>query len=191
MLSICLSLQILLSVSKFPLSWHAWWFFPPCERQFWWMTLEDNRAPYLYFIKHCASFKSHGWIQTGITVQKRSIRVKIGDLLSRVTLKFDGWPWKQQGTFLCCFKLCELFHSRQWIQTGVTVQKRPTGVKIDVFCPVCNRAPLLSYFKLCASTAKLLLFTSVTLTFDLLPWPFARTSLLSLVITLEHFRLLR
>ena len=27
------------------------------------------------------------------TVRKRSIRVKIGEFLSHVTLKFDGWPW--------------------------------------------------------------------------------------------------
>ena len=33
--------------------------------------------------------------------------------------------------------------------------------------------------------------TSVTLTFDLWPWPFARTSLLSLVITPENFRMIR
>ena len=31
------------------------------------------------------------------TVRKRSIAVKIGDFLSRVTLKFDGWPWKPIG----------------------------------------------------------------------------------------------
>ena len=30
-------------------------------------------------------------------VQKRPIWVKIGDVLSRVTLKFDGWPWKTIG----------------------------------------------------------------------------------------------
>ena len=30
-------------------------------------------------------------------VRKRSIWVKIGDVLSRVTLKFDGWPWKTIG----------------------------------------------------------------------------------------------
>ena len=28
-------------------------------------------------------------------VQKRLIRVEIGDILSRVTLKCDGWPWKK------------------------------------------------------------------------------------------------
>ena len=30
-------------------------------------------------------------------VRKRPIWVKIGDVLSRVTLKFDGWPWKTTG----------------------------------------------------------------------------------------------
>ena len=30
-------------------------------------------------------------------VQKRPIWVKIGDVLYRVTLKFDGWPWKTLG----------------------------------------------------------------------------------------------
>ena len=61
------------------------------------MTSKDNRIHLLYYIKHCASFQSHRWIQTGITVRKCSIRVKIGDFLSCVTLKFDGWPWKSIG----------------------------------------------------------------------------------------------
>ena len=30
-------------------------------------------------------------------VRKRPIWVKIGDVLYRVTLKFDGWPWKTKG----------------------------------------------------------------------------------------------
>ena len=30
-------------------------------------------------------------------VRKRPIWVKIGDVLHRVTLKFDGWPWKTIG----------------------------------------------------------------------------------------------
>ena len=71
--------------------------FVPCDLEIWWMTLENNRAPHLYHIKLCASFQSHGWIQTGVTVRKRSIRVKISDFLSCVTLKFDGWPWKIIG----------------------------------------------------------------------------------------------
>ena len=72
-------------------------FFVPSDLEIWWMTLKNNRAPLLCHIKLCASFHSHRWIQTKDTVRKRSIRVKIGDLLSRVTSKFDGWPWKTIG----------------------------------------------------------------------------------------------
>ena len=31
-----------------------------CDLEIWWMTLENNRAPLLYYIKFCASFQSHG-----------------------------------------------------------------------------------------------------------------------------------
>ena len=214
-------------------------FFRPCDREIWWMTSKNNRALLLYYVKLCASFQIHWWIQTGFTVQKRSIRVEIGDMLSRVTLKFDGWPWKtirhlfyatssfvqhfvaigefkyelqsgnaQSGSnstifravrlwnltedlakrygtssmllqalciisyplvnsnwsyspetpnlgqirrilepcdlqiwqitfkynrapLLCYFKLCVAFYSHWWIQTGVTVRKRPIWVKFD------------------------------------------------------------
>ena len=72
-------------------------FFRPCDHEIWWMTSNNNRALLLYYVKHCASFQIHWWIQTGFTVQKRSIQVEIGGMLSRVTLKFDGWPWKTIG----------------------------------------------------------------------------------------------
>ena len=71
--------------------------FFPCDLDIWWMTLENNRAPLLYYIKLCALFQIHPWIETKVTVRKPSIRVKIGDFLSCVTLKFDGWPWKTIG----------------------------------------------------------------------------------------------
>ena len=68
-----------------------------------------------------------------------------------------------------------------------------------------NRAPLLRYFKLCASFRSHLciqtwvrvwkrlswVLTSVTLTFDLWPWPFTCTSLLTMVITPENFIMIR
>ena len=54
------------------------------------------------------------------------------------------------------------FHHHMWIQTGVTVRKR-------LRCVV----------------------TSVTLTFDLWPWPFAWTLPWSLVITPENFMMIR
>ena len=72
-------------------------FFVPCDLEIWRMTLKNNRAPLLYYIELCASFQSRGWIQTGVIVRKRSIRVKIGNFWSRMTLKFDWWPWKTIG----------------------------------------------------------------------------------------------
>ena len=72
-------------------------FFVPCDLEIWWMTLKNNSAPLLSYVKLCASFHSHWWIQTGVTVRKRQIWVKIRNFLSRVTLKFNGWPWKTIG----------------------------------------------------------------------------------------------
>ena len=59
-------------------------FVVPCDLEIWWMALENNRAPLLYYIKLCASFQIHRWIQIGITVRKRSIWVKIF---------CPVWPW--------------------------------------------------------------------------------------------------
>ena len=74
-------------------------FFSPCDPEIWWMTSKKYRAPFLHYIKLCASFQSYRWIQIGVTVRKCSIWVRIGDFffLSRVTLKFDGWPSKTIG----------------------------------------------------------------------------------------------
>ena len=55
------------------------WFFVPCDLEIWWMTLENNRVSPLCCFKLCATFHSHRWIQTGVTVQKRPIWVKIDD----------------------------------------------------------------------------------------------------------------
>ena len=167
------------------------------DLEIWWMTLKINRAPLLYYVKPCASFQSHGLNQIGVTVRKRPIPVKIGDCLSRVTLKCEGWSWKTIGHIfnttsnfvhhfkdklelqsrnaqftsksaiffvlcdleiwhmilknnrapvLCYFKLCTSFRIHWWIQTGVTVQKRPIWVWNDDF------------------------FSHVTLKFDRWPW---------------------
>ena len=72
-------------------------FFVPCDLEIWWMTLKNNRAPLLCCFKLCASFHSHQWIQTKVTIWKRPIWVKINVFLSRMTLKFDRWPWKTIG----------------------------------------------------------------------------------------------
>ena len=111
------------------------------------MTLKKNRAPLLCYFKPCASFGSHLWIQTGVTVRKRPIWVKIDDIFWLCELEI--WPMtlkNNRAPLLCYFKLCASFCSHWWIQTGVTVRKRPIWVKFDDF------------------------FSCVTLQFDVWPW---------------------
>ena len=80
-----------------------------------------------------------------------------------MTLKSDGWPWKTIGTSSEQHQaICIISSSDMWIQIGVTVRKRLSWV-----------------------------LTSVTLTFDLWPWPLAWTLLLSMVITPENFMMIR
>ena len=54
----------------------------PCDLEIWQMTLKNNRAPLLCYFKLYASFRSHRWIQAGVTVRKRPIWVKIDDFLA-------------------------------------------------------------------------------------------------------------
>ena len=51
-------------------------YFEPCDLEIWRMTLKNNRAPLLCYFKLCAAFRTHWWIQTGVTVRKRPIWVK-------------------------------------------------------------------------------------------------------------------
>ena len=71
------------------------WCFVPCDLEIWRMTLENDRASLLCCFKLCPTFHSHWWIQ--VTVRKHTFWVKFDDFYSRVTLKFDGWPWKTIG----------------------------------------------------------------------------------------------
>ena len=77
------------------------WCFVPCDLEIWWLILENNRGSLLCCFKLCATFHSHWWIQTGVTVRKRPIWVKFDDFFSRVNLKFDIWPWKAIGHLYC------------------------------------------------------------------------------------------
>ena len=139
------------------------WCFVPCDLEIWWMTLQNNRAPLLCYFKLCAAFRSHWWIQTGVAVRKRPIWVKFRRYLEPCDLEIWRMTLKNNRTHLLCyFKLYALFRSHRWNQAGVTVRKRPIWVKINDFFEPCdlviwrmtlknNRAPLLCYFKLCAS----------------------------------------
>ena len=94
----------------------------------------------------------------------------------RIFFRFIAWITKGQcitteiwrmtlknnrAPLLSIIKLYASFHHHMWIQAGVTVRKQLSWV-----------------------------VTSVTFTFDLWPWPFAWTSLLSLVITPENFMMI-
>ena len=61
------------------------------------VAARNNRASLLCYFKLCVLFHSHLSIQTEVRVQKCQIWVKIGDFLSRMTLKFDRWHWKGIG----------------------------------------------------------------------------------------------
>ena len=122
------------------------------------MTSKNNRALFLYYIKLCASFQIHWCIQTGSTVQKRSIRVEIGEMLSHVTLIFDGWPWKTIGhLFYATSGIVQHFvpigEFKLELQSGNAQSGSNSTCDLEIWRMTLqnNRAPLLCYFKLCAS----------------------------------------
>ena len=136
------SIQTGVTVQKRPIRVKICDFFVPGDLEIWQMTLTNNRLPFLYHFKLCASFHNHWWIQTRVTVRKHPFWVKIGDFWSHVTLKFDGWPWKTIG---------HLFY--------------PTSSYVHHFVDICE-------FKLELQSGNRqigakFIFTSVTLTFDL------------------------
>ena len=75
------------------------WLFWPCDLEIWQMILKNKRASLFCYSKLFVSFHSNWWNKTRVTVQKRLIRVKIGDSLSCVAMQFDGWLWKAIGHY--------------------------------------------------------------------------------------------
>ena len=112
-------------------------FFSLCYLEIWWMTFKNNKTLLLYHIKRCVSFQSHRRNQTVVTVRKRSIWVKIGNIF--VPRNLEIWWMTSINTrvpLLYYIKLYASFQSHGGIQTGLTVRKRSTRVKIGVFCTV-------------------------------------------------------
>ena len=105
--------------------------FVPCNLKIWHMTVKNNRAPLPCYFKIWASFHNHLWIQTGVTVQKILIWVKID-----VTCVLEIWQTTlkcNRAPLLCYFKPYASFHSHLCIQTGNTVRQRPSWVEINDF----------------------------------------------------------
>ena len=94
-------------------------FLEPCYLEIWGMTFKNNRAPLLCYFKLCASFHSHWWIQTGVTVRKR-----LNGVMTSVTLTLDLWPWSFAWTSLLSLVITpKNFMMIQWwehSQKGVT-----------------------------------------------------------------------
>ena len=115
-------------------------FFVPCDLEIWWMTLKNKRAHLLCCLKLCASFHSHQCIISGVTVRKRSIQVKISDFLFRVTLKFDGWPWKIiEHLFYANSSIVHYFKAISKLKLKLQSGNAQFGSKLVIFCPVCPR----------------------------------------------------
>ena len=140
-LGVCLVLEVL---AKLMVGENSSWEFPKVgvrlilEMR---LILETRR-----YVKLCASFQSHWWIQTGVTVWKFSVWVKIGDFLSPVTSKFDRWPWKTIGhisaTSSFVLHFIAIYQFKMELQSG----NAKFGSKSAIFLP------------------------SVTLKFDGWPW---------------------
>ena len=65
-----------------------------CDLEIGPMALKNNRGFLPCPFQLCVSFHSHQCIQLGLTVRKRSNRVKIGIFLSPMTTNLDRWHWK-------------------------------------------------------------------------------------------------
>ena len=137
-------------------------FFVPCDLEIWRITLQNNRAPLLCYFKLCAAFRSHWWIQIGVTVRKHPIlhqalciisnpsvnlnwsytpeklnSGRLGDFLSLVTLKFDGWPWKTIGhLFYTTSSFVHHFKSIGELKLKLPSRNAQFGSKSSIFCPV-------------------------------------------------------
>ena len=112
-------------------------FFLPCDLEIWQMSFRNISAPLLRIFKLCTSFRTHWWMQTGVTVRKRPISVKIDDFFSRVTLKFDGWPWKTIGHIFCTI-LSFVHHFKAMSEFNLELRSGNAqfGSKSAIFCPL-------------------------------------------------------
>ena len=121
--------------------------FFPCDLEIWHMSFKNNRALLLCSFKHCVSFYSLLWNQNKVTVREHQIWVKICNFLSRVTLKFDRWPWKTIGhLFFTTLSLVHHFIAICEFKMELQSRNAQFGSKLAIF---------LSY---------------VTLKFDEWPW---------------------
>ena len=138
-------------------------FLRPCDLEIWWMTLKTIGHLFYATSSFVHHFVAIGEFKLESHCPETPNLGQIRRFLEPCDLEI--WPMtlkNNRAPLLSNIKLYASFHHHMWIQTGVTVWKRLSWV-----------------------------VTSVTLTFDLWPWPFAWTLLWSLVITPENFMMMR
>ena len=76
-----------IAISEFKLEFKIEDFLVSWDLQIWQMRLKNNRTPPFCYFRLCASFRSHWWIQAGVTVRKHPIWVK------KMMIFLAVWPW--------------------------------------------------------------------------------------------------
>ena len=137
-------------------------FLEPWDLEIWRMTVK-KRALILCYLSFVHHFVAIGEFKLELESGNTQPGSNSTFLLEPCDLEIWRMTLKNnRAPLLSIIKLYASFHHHMWIQTGVTVRKRLSWV-----------------------------LTPVTLTFDLWPWPFAWTSLLSLAINPENFRMIQ
>ena len=126
----------------------------PCDSEFRWKTSNNNSTPLLCYVKFCASFHSHRWIQIEVIARKRTIRVNIGYFWSRVTLEFDGWPYETIAhVFYTTSHFVHHFLVISELKLELQSGNAQYGTKFEIWRMTLknNSEPLICHIKLCAS----------------------------------------
>ena len=106
-----------------------------CDLEIEFITLKNNRAPLLYSFKLCASFYSHHWIQTGVSVRKRPIWVNNDYVLFCVSSNLDRWLWKTTGHLFCATSsFVHNFVAIDEFKLEVQFGNTQLGPKSTIFC---------------------------------------------------------
>ena len=105
-----------------------------------WNLMDDLWKQYgtCYILHQALSIISNPSLNPNLRYSSElSIWVEIGDILSRVTLKFDGWPWKTIG-HLFLTTLSFVHHSKAMGEFKLELQSGNAqfGSKSTIFCPV-------------------------------------------------------
>ena len=109
-----------------------WRYFVLCDLEIWWMTLENNRAPLLYYIKfvhHCKpSIKSNLSYYPETPNSGQNWR-----FLSCVTLKFGGWPWKTAHLFYTTLSFVQHIKAIGIFKLDLQCESPRFGSKLEIF----------------------------------------------------------